>query len=117
MNSFTNINMQNNIINGMRIGFYNSSYAGNKTSSNTLVVDNNIFNNVDARPSDGNGSYLTSGQYNGQAVHTGNLFGVPNIDIGWNQIVNIAGQSSTGVLIERELNNGGGSSTSLLQSS
>ncbi|MES2217983.1 MAG: right-handed parallel beta-helix repeat-containing protein [Pseudomonadota bacterium] len=113
VNAFTNINMQNNIINGMRIGFYNSSYAGNRTASNTLIISKNIFNNVDARPSDGNNGYSTTGQYNGQAIHTGNITGLPGVDIGWNEIVNTAGQSSSGALIE--FNETSGTSASPIQ--
>ncbi len=110
VNSFANINMQNNNIVGLRIGFYCSSYAGNKTSSNTLVIDKNVFTNVDARPSLGPGLYATTGQYNGQAVHTCNMFGVPGIEIGWNQVMNTANQSSTGALIE--VNESSGTSAS-----
>jgi hypothetical protein len=113
VNTFANINMQNNNINGMRIGFFCNSYAGNKTASNTLVIDKNVFNNIDARPSDGKGSYLTTGQYNGQAIHTGNIFGLPGIDIGWNEILNVANQSSTGSLIE--LNETSGTAASPIQ--
>jgi hypothetical protein len=111
--SFTNINMQNNTVNGLRLGFFCKAYAGNNTTSNTLVIAKNSFINMDARPSDGKGSYETTGQYNGQAIHLGNIFGVPGIDIGWNNISNIADQSSTGALIE--LNETSGTASSPVQ--
>jgi hypothetical protein len=100
VSSFTNINMQNNNITGARIGFYCGSYVGNKTSANTLVIDNNVFMNMDARPSNGINGYISSGQYNGQAIHLGGITNVPGIDIGWNEITNTAGQSATGANIE-----------------
>ena len=55
---------------------------------------------MDARPSDGKGSFETTGQYNGQAVHVGNTGAVSAMEIGWNQVTNTAGESSTGSLIE-----------------
>jgi hypothetical protein len=110
VSSFANINMTNNNITGVRIGFYNSSYVGNKTASNTLIIDNNVFLNMDARPSNGNNGYISSGQYNVQAIHTGNIYGLPNVDIGWNEIMNTAGQSASGALIE--LNETSGTSSS-----
>jgi parallel beta-helix repeat protein len=113
VNSFNNINMQNNKISHLRLGFYCNGYAGNKSSANTLVIDKNVFLNVDGRPSNGSNSYASSGQYNGQAIHLGNVIGVPGIDIGWNHILNTAGQSSTGALIE--INESSGTSASPMQ--
>ncbi|MES2219068.1 MAG: right-handed parallel beta-helix repeat-containing protein [Pseudomonadota bacterium] len=110
VSSFTNINMQNNNITGARIGFYCSSYVGNKSSTNTLIIANNVFLNLDARPSNGNNGYISSGQYNGQAIHLGGITNVPGIDIGWNEIMNTAGQSATGAIIE--LNQTSGTSSS-----
>ena len=100
VNSFTSINMLNNNISGVRLGFFCKAYAGDYTTDNTLIIDKNIFSNMDARPSDGKGSYETTGQYNGQAIHLGNIYGVPGIDIGWNELLNTALQSSSGALIE-----------------
>jgi hypothetical protein len=108
--TFTNINMSNNNITGVRIGLYTGTYIGNKTSSNGLIVDNNVFLNMDARPSNGNNGYISSGQYNGQAIHIGTISGLPGVDIGWNEVMNTAGSSSTGNLIE--LNQSSGTSSS-----
>jgi hypothetical protein len=113
VNTFTNINMQNNNIQGVRLGFYCAGYAGDHTINDTLVIDNNIFTNIDARPSDGKGSYETTGQYNGQAIHTGYIYGVPAMDIGWNEIMNTANLSSTGALIE--INESSGTTSSPMQ--
>jgi hypothetical protein len=110
VDTFSSITMQNNTIQGMRLGFFCNGYDGDLTTDNTLVIDNNVFTNVDARPSDGKGAYETTGQYNGQAVHLGYVNGVPGMDIGWNEVMNTANQSSTGVLIE--INESGGTSSS-----
>jgi hypothetical protein len=110
---FTSINMQNNNIQGMRIGFYSNGYSGDHTMSQTLVISRNVFTNIDARPSDGKGDYETTGQYNGQAIHLGNITHVPAIDIGWNKIINTAYESSTGALIE--VNESSGTSGNLMQ--
>jgi hypothetical protein len=109
---FANISMKNNNVNGVRLGFYCNGYAGDFTTDNTLVIDYNVFTNIDARPSDGIGAYETTGQYNGQAVHLGNLVGVPGIDIGYNEITNAVNISSTGALIE--VNESSGTLTSVL---
>ena len=112
--SFTNINMQNNNINNTRLGFFCKAYAGNNTASNSILIERNLFTNMDARPSDGKGSYETTGQYNGQAIHLGNVFSVPGIDIGWNEIINTAQQSSTGSLIEINESSGTAASPMLI---
>jgi hypothetical protein len=100
VNKFTNINMQNNNIQGLRLGFYCDGYAGNHTINETLTISKNVFTNIDARPSDGKGSFETTGQYNGQAIHLGNITNVPAMEIGWNEVMNAPQQSSTGALIE-----------------
>jgi FlaG/FlaF family flagellin (archaellin) len=113
VNNFSNINMQNNTITGMRLGFFCKGYTGDGTTDNTLIIDKNTFVNIDARPSDGKGAYETTGQYNGQAIHLGNIFNVPGIDIGWNEVINTPFQSSTGALIE--INESSGTSASPMQ--
>jgi hypothetical protein len=100
VNTFKNINMQNNIIQGMRLGFFCDGYAGNNTIDESLTINKNIFANIDARPSDGKGAYETTGQYNGQAIHLGNITHVPGMEIAWNEVMNTPFQSSTGALIE-----------------
>jgi hypothetical protein len=109
-----NIAMRNNVIQGVRIGLYVNGYAGNHTHNQTIRVIGNNFLNIDARPSDGKGSYSETGQYNGQAIHMGNAYGVPAMEFAWNQVTNQSGQSSTGGLIEFSESGGTAASPTLI---
>jgi chitinase len=95
-----NISVRNNIIQGARIGLYVNGYSGNHTHNQTIRVIGNNFLNIDGRPSDGKSSFAESGQYNGQAVHIGNAYGVPDMEYAWNQVVNQPNESATGAIFE-----------------
>jgi hypothetical protein len=110
VNNPVNILVQNCVTQGVRLGIFLQGYAGDFTHNNTVSILSNVFNNIDARPSDGFGSYFTTRQYNGQAVHLGNMNGVPDMEIGWNEVINLPNQSSTGALIE--FNESGGTAAS-----
>jgi hypothetical protein len=105
-----NIAMRNNVIQGVRIGLYLNGYSGNHTHNQTIRVIGNNFLNIDGRPSDGKNGYSTSGQYNGQAIHVGNAYSVPDMEYAWNQVVNQPNQSATGAIIE--FSESGGTSAS-----
>jgi hypothetical protein len=84
-----NVDMQRNTITGSSFGVYINSYKGNHTPSQTIVITHNVMNNIDARPSNGNGGYATSGQWNAHAIQLNQVQGVPYMRMGWNQVVNV----------------------------
>lgn len=88
-----NVLVQNCNINQVRFGVYINGYAGNHTSSQTIKILNNSVLNIDGRPSDGNGGYATSGSYNAHGFQLNKVQSVPNIEIGWNKMVNFPFQS------------------------
>ena len=83
-----NVLVQNCTAQDTAFGVYIHSYNGNFTSSNTIQVLQNQFSNMDARPSDGNGGYVTSGNFKGHAIQLNQINSVPGIVIAWNQIIN-----------------------------
>jgi hypothetical protein len=105
-----NVLMQNCSVTGARLGVFIKGYAGNFTHNQTFIISENTFTDIDARPSDGKGSYETTGQYNGQAIHIGNAPGVPAMEFAWNQVINEPRNSTTGA--EIEFNESGGTASS-----
>jgi hypothetical protein len=110
VNQALNIVMNNNYISGMRQGLYINGYVGNHTHTNTINVLENVFSNVDGRPSNGANDYAGTGQYNGQAIHINNVCNTADMQIAWNEIINAARESATGAVFE--FSNTGGISTS-----
>jgi hypothetical protein len=94
-----NVDMENNTLTGPSFGVYINSYKGNHSTSQTIVITHNIMNNIDGRPSNGNGGYATSGQWNSHAIQLNQVQGVPYIRIGWNQVINVPFQSQCSDLI------------------
>jgi hypothetical protein len=84
-----NIIMINNFIESVGYPVYLHNYKGNYTPGQTVKIFNNQFYNVDARPSDGKDGYKTSGNGATHAILLNTLYNVPNIEIAWNQIVNV----------------------------
>jgi hypothetical protein len=109
-----NIAMRNNVIQGVRIGLYLNGYSGNHTHNQTIRVIGNNFLNIDGRPSDGKDGYSASGQYNGQAIHVGNAYSVPDMEYAWNQVVNQPNQSATGAIFEFSESGGTSASPTLI---
>jgi hypothetical protein len=110
VNKALNIVMNNNYIKGMRQGLYVDGYVGNHTHTNTISVMENVFSNVDGRPSNGANDYAGTGQYNGQAIHIGNVCNTADMQIAWNEVINVPRESATGAIFE--FSNTGGTSTS-----
>jgi hypothetical protein len=75
-------------------GVWVQQYAGNYSTGNTIRILNNRIHNVDSRLSDGKGGYLTS-QAGGfsHGIILSDVYGVPGIEIAWNQIINEPYQS------------------------
>jgi hypothetical protein len=82
------LDIENNTATGPRFGIYVNGYVGNNTHTEALRFINNVFSNIDARPSDGNGGYATSGEWNGHGIQLNQVHNVPDIEIAWNQIIN-----------------------------
>lgn len=95
-----NLVVSNCTITDVSLGIYVNGYSGSSSVSNTITISNNTFNNIDARPSNGSGGYVTNGNFNGHAIQLNNVFAVPGITISWNQIINDPFVSATGQMIE-----------------
>lgn len=108
-----NIYVANCTATGPSYGVYVNGYAGNFTHTQTIQVYNNVFNNIDGRPSDGKGGYATSGQWSTHAVHFDNVQAVPNMEIAWNEVINVPRQSQSNVLVS-VLNTSGTSTSHLI---
>ena len=102
---FDNIVVENSYLEHTA-GIYLLSYAGNHTTSNTIKIINNSAKDIDGRKSDGNGGWLTyntrtnkstgkteDGMELMQFVQFDKVQGVPGVEIAWNQVVNLPGES------------------------
>jgi parallel beta-helix repeat protein len=95
-----NLTVSKNAISDVSIGVYVGGYSGNGSISQTITINNNKFSNIDGRPSNGNGGYVTSGSYNAHAIELINVTAVPGIVIDWNEIDNVPFQSQSGQIID-----------------
>ncbi|MES2216993.1 MAG: hypothetical protein V4501_01135 [Pseudomonadota bacterium] len=82
------LDIENNTAQGPRFGIYINSYVGNFNHTEPMRIINNVFSNIDARPSDGQGGYVTSGEWNGHGIQLNQVHNTPNVEIAWNQIIN-----------------------------
>jgi hypothetical protein len=101
-----NVNVQHNNVQGVRFAVYVNHYSGNNTPAQAIKVLYNQISNMDARPSDGNGAYFTTGEYNGHGFQLNGVQGVANIELGWNQIINTPYQSQCSDIINIYQSNG-----------
>jgi hypothetical protein len=83
-----NVLVQSCSIQDSRFGIYINRYFGNHSFHNTIKIINNRVSNIDGRPSDGKGGYVTSGEWNSHAFQLNQVQGVPNIEIAWNEVIN-----------------------------
>ncbi|THF71499.1 glycosyl hydrolase [Deinococcus sp. Arct2-2] len=75
-------------------GIYARAFMGNPAAGDTIKILKNRFRNTDGRLSDGVGGY--NGQASVvQAILFNNVKRVPNVEIGWNEIINEPGKSRT----------------------
>jgi hypothetical protein len=81
-------------------GIYVTGYAGNSSVGNAIKILNNNFSNIDGRPTDGNGGYITSGDFKAHAIQLNNVLSVPGVEIAWNSVINMPHVSASGELIE-----------------
>lgn len=101
-----NVDVENNTATGVTFGVYINGYIGSYTHAQAIKIINNVFNNIDARPSDGNGGYVTTGEYNGHAIQFNQVHSVPNSEIAWNQIINLPRQGTCSDLINMFMSSG-----------
>jgi hypothetical protein len=93
------LSVNNCTVTGTSMGVYVHGYSGNYTHTNTITIYNNQFNNIDGRPSDGKSGYVTNGDYNAHTIQFNNVVGVPDIEISWNQSINLPLQGDVGAII------------------
>ncbi|MFB9993177.1 NPCBM/NEW2 domain-containing protein [Deinococcus oregonensis] len=75
-------------------GIYARAFMGNPAAGDTIKILKNRFRNTDGRLSDGVGGY--NGKYSVvQAILFNNVKRLPNVEIGWNEIINEPGKSRT----------------------
>lgn len=74
-------------------GVWVQQYLGDHTLNNTIKILNNRIYNVDGRFSDGNGGYLANQYGFSHGIILSDVYGVPGVEIAWNQIINEPYQS------------------------
>jgi hypothetical protein len=87
-------------VSDVSFGVYVTGYGGNNSINNAISILRNHFSNIDGRPTDGKGGYVTSGDFKAHAVQINNVLNVPGIEIAWNEIINTPHISASGQLIE-----------------
>ena len=94
MQGAASVDLENNTLIGTS-GIEIESYGGSPTAITPIKVLRNSALNIDGRFSDGGGSFLTGPNDNEdvQFVQLNGCLHVPGVDMGWNQVVNLPGQS------------------------
>jgi uncharacterized protein (DUF2141 family) len=103
--NFDNVDVQDSYLENTA-GIYMLNYAGDHTAAETVKVTDNQAKNIDGRKSDGAGGWLdfntrtnksTGKTEDGfelmQFVQFDKVLNVSGIEIGWNQVINLPGQS------------------------
>jgi hypothetical protein len=92
---FTSVTVERNEISGYATGLRFLNYGEDVTRSGQVVrVRYNRFSNMDGRMSDGQGGYLKEHQAGGQAIGL-NSVRQADVEIAWNEIINLPYQSQT----------------------
>jgi hypothetical protein len=94
-----NVNVQNNTFTGPIFGVYIAGWAGKPSSTQTVKILHNVFNNIDGRPSNGAGGYFTDGQWDAHGIQLNGIQNIPYMEIAWNQIINTPLQSQCSDII------------------
>jgi parallel beta-helix repeat protein len=95
-----NLSVTNNNVSDVSYGVYVSGYSGNYAVGQTISILNNKFSNIDGRPSNGSGGYVTTGSYNAHGIQLNNIHGLAHMVVAWNEIDNVPFQSQSAEVIE-----------------
>ena len=95
-----NLTVTNNNVSDVSEGVYVTGYSGNYKVGQTITITNNKFSNIDGRPSNGQGGYVTTGSFNAHAIQLNNIHGLANMVVSWNEIDNVPFQSQSAEVIE-----------------
>ena len=90
-----NLDVENSYFENVRFGVYMTGYAGNRDGSETVTILNNRGRNLLGVESNGNNGTL-AGESNwvwSHAIQISEAYGVPGIQIAWNEIINYPSQS------------------------
>jgi parallel beta-helix repeat protein len=87
-------------VSNVSFGVSVTGYSGNFKTGQTISILDNVFNNIDGRPSNGTGGYAASGSFNAHGIQLSNINSLAGMEIGWNQIVNVPFQSQSAEVIE-----------------
>jgi hypothetical protein len=87
-------------VSNVSFGVSVTGYSGNFTTGQTISILDNVFTNIDGRPSNGSGGYVTTGSFNAHGIQLNNINALAGMEIGWNQIVNTPFQSQSAEIIE-----------------
>lgn len=80
------LGVQNCTVSGMRFGVLVTGFSGR--GAQTVSITQNIFNNIDGRPSDGKGGYDRENvNVRAHAIQLNGVQHVPGMEIAWNQIM------------------------------
>ena len=93
-----NVVCENNYIEGCSFAVYVLRFTGNGSASQTVKVRKNKIKNVDGRKSNGSG-YDTTGWMSNCGIQLNDVENVGNMEIAWNEIINIPYNSSVGDVI------------------
>lgn len=88
MENMVNLAVLGCIFTAVGYPIYVNRYVGNFSKDQTIRITNNLFYNVDGRPSDGKNGYLKTGNGRTHAILLNAIQNVPFIEIAWNQIIN-----------------------------
>lgn len=93
-----NVVCENNYIEGCSFGVYVFRFNGDGSAAQTIKIRYNKIKNVDGRKSNGSG-YDTTGWMSNCGIQLNDVENKANIEIGWNEIINIPYNSSVGDVI------------------
>jgi hypothetical protein len=84
------LDVENCYFENVHYGIWVRGYAGNRDGTQTITILNNRSRNLLGLVSDGNGGFLPGNQYWAwsHAIQLSNVFLVPGIRIGWNELIN-----------------------------
>jgi hypothetical protein len=96
----SNLSVTNCNVSNVSYGVSVTGYTGNYQTGQTISILDNIFTNINGRPSNGSGGYVGTGSFNAHGIQLNNISALPGMEISWNQIVNTAFQSQSAEIIE-----------------